>query len=180
MRDTSFYLHKDQLDRFPVCYRPEFVNQEWCITVFDRPETSEKVKGPKVHFAAGGDMGGVLSTAADYARFAQMLLNGGELNGVRILGRKSVELMTGSHTGNIVIPMLGAGFGFGLGVGVSLAAVRQLCVRWAPSDGVERRYYFLRRPHEKLLALCFTVSNMMMMPKYAHEEFERLTYQALV
>ena len=118
MKDTSFYLTEDKLGRFPDCYQPKFENQEWCIAVFDRAETSEREKGPKVHFAAGGDMGGILSTAGDYARFAQMLLNGGELDGARILGRKSVELMTASHTGNIVIPMLGTGFGFGMGVGV--------------------------------------------------------------
>ena len=49
---------------------------------------------PPKWFSGGG---GLLSTAEDYARFCQMLLNGGELNGVRILSRKSVELMTSNH-----------------------------------------------------------------------------------
>ena len=53
MKDTSFYLRENQLERFPVCYQPKFTEHEWCIAVFDRPETSEKVKGPKVDFAAG-------------------------------------------------------------------------------------------------------------------------------
>ena len=63
-------------------------------------------------------MGGLLSTAADYARFGQMLLNGGELEGVRIISRKSVEIMTSSHTKKLNVPMLGEGFGFGMGLGV--------------------------------------------------------------
>ena len=53
---------------------------------------TKQLKGPKIYFGAGGDMGGILSTVADYARFAQMLLTGGELDGVRILSRKTVEL----------------------------------------------------------------------------------------
>ena len=113
-----------------------------------------------------------------------MLLNGGELDGVRILGRKSVELMTASHTGNIVIPMLGTGFGFGMGVGVYTGGSPRPVMRsvgtfgWGGAAGTT----FFADPKEKLLALCFTqVLNMMMMPDNTlHEEFERLTYQALV
>ena len=118
MRDTSFYLPEKNLDRFPCCYRPTQERGEWEITIAERPENSEKVKGPKTFFEAGGGSGGVLSTAADYARFAQMLLNRGELDGVRILGRKTVELMTSGHTAeNIQVAVAGPGFGFGIGSG---------------------------------------------------------------
>jgi CubicO group peptidase (beta-lactamase class C family) len=65
-------------------------------------------------FASGG--GGLISTAADYARFAQMLLNGGELDGVRILGRKTVELMTRNQIGHLTPRPSGVPGGFGLGV----------------------------------------------------------------
>jgi CubicO group peptidase (beta-lactamase class C family) len=73
-------------------------------------------------FESGG--GGLVSTAADYARFLQMLLNGGTLGGVRLLSRKTVELMTADHLG----PLTGApdlllpGHGFGLGFAVRLHA----------------------------------------------------------
>ena len=60
----------------------------------------------------------MLSTIGDYARFGQMLLNGGELDGTRILGRKTVDLMIGNHTGDMVIPMTGPGFNWGLGVSI--------------------------------------------------------------
>jgi len=71
-------------------------------------------------FESGG--GGLTSTAADYLRFAQMMLNGGELDGVRLLSPKTVEWMTSDHLGPSIargaeyIP--GAGYGFGLGVAV--------------------------------------------------------------
>ena len=66
-------------------------------------------RGPHTYFSGGG---GLCSTAEDYYRFCQMLLNGGELNGVRILSRKSVELMTQNHTqGKPDGPPYGLGFG---------------------------------------------------------------------
>jgi len=74
--------------------------------------------GPDHGLQSGG--GGLFSTAADYARFAQMLLNGGQLDGVRILGRKTVELMTQNHIAHLADPHpFGAREqGFGLGVRV--------------------------------------------------------------
>ena len=70
---------------------------------------------------------GLVSTAADYARFCQMLLNGGSLDGERILGRKTVEYMTADHLGDGIdksgpFYLPGPGYGFGLGFGVRLAA----------------------------------------------------------
>jgi len=69
------------------------------------------------HFSGGGEL---VSTAADYLRFSQMLLNGGELDGVRILGPKTIELMTQNHLGDIAM-WDGAGpYGFGLGFAIGL------------------------------------------------------------
>ena len=61
--------------------------------------------------------GGLYSTAGDYARFCQMLLNGGELDGAQILGRKTVELMLANHLGHLSPPVneFNDGEGFGLG-----------------------------------------------------------------
>lgn len=70
------------------------------------------VNGPRKSFSAGA---GLLSTAADYARFLQMMLNGGELDGVRVLSRKTVESMTVGHTGDIPFR---PGQSFGLGFSV--------------------------------------------------------------
>ncbi len=183
MNDTSFYLDKKKLDRFTTCYQPSHKGGEWHLVVYDKAGTSEKVKGPKVLYGTGGDMGGLLSTAADYARLAQMLLNKGELGGVRIISRKSVEIMTSNHIGNIVSPMLRPGFGVGMGVGVYQGNVTEPIMRspgtfgWGGAAGTT----FFVDPREEMVAICFTqVFNHLMMPdNFYMEEFERLVYQAL-
>ncbi len=79
--------------------------------------------GAKRPFESGG--GGMVSTAQDYARFALMLLNGGELDGVRILSPATVSYMTSDHMDGLIKPgkyyLPGPGYGFGLGFGVRLA-----------------------------------------------------------
>ena len=70
------------------------------------------VDGPRMCFSGGA---GLLSTASDYARLLQMMLNGGELDGVRLLGPKTVELMTSNHTG-VLFNEGKTGFGLGFEV----------------------------------------------------------------
>jgi CubicO group peptidase (beta-lactamase class C family) len=183
MKDTSFYLDSGKLDRFSSCYEPKLENGEWNLAVYDRAETSEKLRGPKIHYGAGGNMGGLLSTVADYARFAQILLNGGELEGVRILGRKSVEVMTSDHLGGIPCILAGPGFGFGMGAGVykgaDLPVMRSVgTYGWGGAAGTT----FFADFREDLIAICFTqVFGAMMMPDNDYQgEFERLVYQALI
>jgi len=183
MKDTSFYLAKNKLEQFPTCYMPVKKKGGCELAVMDRPETSEKFKGPKVYFEAGGGRGGVLSTAADYTRFAQMLLNGGELGGVRILGRKTVELMTSSHTGNINVPITGPGFGFGMGVGVykgsDVPTLRSIgSYGWSGAAGT----IYFADPKEELIGICFTqvFTHRNIPDNNYQEEFERLVYQALI
>jgi CubicO group peptidase (beta-lactamase class C family) len=184
MKDSSFYIDKSKLARFPACYQPQNKKNGWELALLDGRETSLKVKGPKVHFAAGGDMGGILATIGDYARFGQMLLNGGELDGVRILGRKTVELMTASHTGSVLIPMLGPGFGFGMGVGVYTGGSPRPTMRsvgtygWSGAAGTN----YFADPKEKMLVICFTqvLGHSAMPGNTFQEDFERLAYQALV
>ncbi len=113
-----------------------------------------------------------------------MLLNNGELDGVRLLGRKSVELMTSNHTGNILVPMFGPGFGFGIGTGVYLGGSPRPIMRsagtygWGGAAGTT----FFADPREDLIAVCFTQLFMgMMMPENNYQdEFERLVYQSLI
>ncbi len=184
MDDTSFYCDETKIDRFSTCYVPACRKGTWQLTVYDVPETSEKVKGPKTRFAPGGDMGGLLSTASDYMRFARMLLNRGELDGERILSRKSVEIMTSSHTGDITTPLLKPGFGWGLGVAVYTGTSPEPIVRspgsfgWGGAAGTT----FFVDPKEELAAVCFTqVLHRNMMPGNDYqEEFERVVYQALL
>jgi len=181
MKDSSFYLEKSKLDRFPTLYRPVQESGKWKLVVSEEPAESEKVTGPRTYFEAGGGGGGVLSTAADYARFAQMLLNKGELEGTRIISRKSLEVMTGSHTGEIDV-MGRPGFGFGMGVGVykggGIPIYRSVgTFGWGGAAGTT----FFVDPREDLFAICFSqVFMRQTMPGNTYEEdFERLVYEML-
>ena len=113
MVDTGFYVPDDKLHRFAQLYTPapEGEGVEPAPAFFSRNFLDNPT------FLSGG--GGMVSTAADYLRFCQMLLNGGELDGVRILSRKTVELMTADHTQDIEIAMRRGGYGFGLGFAVA-------------------------------------------------------------
>jgi CubicO group peptidase (beta-lactamase class C family) len=182
MKDSSFYLDKSNLDRFPTLYGPREENGEIKLAVHEEPNKSEKVIGPGTYFEAGGGGGGVLSTVADYARFAQMLLNRGELEGSRIISRKSIEIMTSSHTGDIEIPDK-PGFGFGMGVGVYKGAPVPIyrtvgTFGWSGMAGTT----FFVDPKEDLFAICFTqVFNRRAIPGNIYqEEFERLVYESLI
>lgn len=140
MNDTGFHVPADSLDRFAACYSPpggfNFGNDVASranrrpghgdnektpvrppIEVYDAPHNSNYTKPPV--FLSGG--GGLVSTLGDYLRFTQMLLNDGILDGNRLLGRKTVELMRANHLPAELVPIaIGndglAGNGFGLGV----------------------------------------------------------------
>ena len=183
MKDTSFHLPLNKLDRYPTLYRPVQDSGNWILAVVEKPETSEKVIGSKNYYEPGGGGGGVLSTVADYSRFAQMLLNGGELEGMRILGRKTVELLTSNHTGNLVLPNPGPGFGFGIGIGVYTGtenpALRSIgTYGWSGAAGTT----FFIDPKEALFAICFSqIFTHKVNPENTfHDEFERLVYQSLI
>lgn len=184
MNDTSFYLKEGGLERFGSCYSPQLIDDKVQLVATEKAESSEKNVGPRTEFGAGGDMGGVLSTAGDYARFGQMLLNGGVLDGVRILGRKTVAMMIGNHTGDMVIPMTGPGFHWGLGVAMYHGRGRPPLIRsvgtygWGGAAGTQ----YFGDPAEGLLGVILTqVLNAGAMPGNDYQEtFQRLAYQALV
>lgn len=120
MEDTAFYVPAEKMDRFPALYGP---TEDGKMKLIDPPETSSYLERP----AMPGGGGGLVASAADYMRFAQMLTNGGELGGVRILSPPTVELMMANHLSPIdfgVRPLRfatgdayangGLGVGFGL------------------------------------------------------------------
>ena len=117
MNDTHFFLPAEKVNRLAAVYRPgengeierigDSMQQGPGALVFS---VTTPYAGPQRNFAGGG---GLVGTVSDYARFAQMMLNKGELDGVRILGSKTVEWMTQDHLVN-----LDGSPGFGLGFGV--------------------------------------------------------------
>jgi len=121
MDDTFFAVPADKTDRLTDCYT--FVPGNGRI-MYDRAQESAWSRMPKL--VSGG--GGLVSTALDYHRFCQMCANGGELDGARIVGRKTLELMTMNHLPNradlssmsksLFSETQNAGTGFGLGFAV--------------------------------------------------------------
>jgi CubicO group peptidase (beta-lactamase class C family) len=119
MRDTSFYPPDDKLPRLAVAYSylegkglTRFPEQPIVEGTFSY-SADYPYRRPKKLFAGGA---GLVSTAEDYARFCQMLLDNGMANGKQLLSRKSIELMTHDQLGTIGPDPT---FAFGLGFGVA-------------------------------------------------------------
>jgi len=110
MPDTAFSVSSRKGDRYATLYEPA---EDGGIQVIENAPVSS---GPRSFFHSGG--AGLQSTAADYLRFCQMLLNDGELDGVRLLGRKTVELIRMNHISDEWQPLERIGCGFGLGFAV--------------------------------------------------------------
>lgn len=112
MRDTAFWVPPAQQHRIaePFAHDPEG----------GAPMPMREARLPPTMESGGG---GLVGTAMDYARFAQMLLNGGELEGTRLLGPRTVDYMTSDHLGRIPAraTLLDPGEGFGLGFAVRMA-----------------------------------------------------------
>jgi CubicO group peptidase (beta-lactamase class C family) len=117
MKDTYFYPPDGKLDRLATAYT--YYDEKGLNRFPDTPITEGAftysadypARGPKKLFSGGA---GLVSTAADYARFCQMMLDGGKVGNTRLLSRKSVELMTQDQLGKISSDQ-----GFGLGFGVN-------------------------------------------------------------
>ncbi len=109
MPDTFYNIPRDKVDRVAAVYRP---NDDFKAELSRAPEFQE----PTTYFRGTA---GLSSTAADYFRFAQMIANGGEFDGVRLLGRMTVDLMISNNIGTGKdVYIRGPGYGFGLGFGV--------------------------------------------------------------
>jgi CubicO group peptidase (beta-lactamase class C family) len=176
MRDSYFYLPAAKADRFAALYRPG-PDKKIQLAEAAGPE-SRWIKEPHVYFSGAG---GLVSTASDYFRFQQMMLNGGELNGVRLLGRKTVELMIANHTGELPIWLTGPGYGFGLGYSV----VKDIGATGMPASvgsfgwGGAFCTYFWVDPAEDMIGIVMT-----QVRPYIHlnirQEFQVLACQAIV
>lgn len=118
MRDTHFYLPMEKKNRLATVYGSK---EEGGLERVPDPGhmvgQGAYVNGPRKSFSGGA---GLLSTARDYARFLQMMANGGTLDGQRILSPKTVELMTSDHLRKLShgFAFMGEGVGFGLGFSV--------------------------------------------------------------
>ena len=176
MNDTHFYLPKDKQDRFATVYSYEDQKLSRADAPGHMVGQGMYVEGPRKSFSGGA---GFLSTADNYAKFLQMMLNKGTLNGKRILSRKSIELMTTNHLGAIEFPWTnGMGFGLGfdivenLGTRGSLGSVGEF--GWG---GAYHSKYWVD-PKEELVVVYFT--NVIPANDLDdHEKLRNLIYQAI-
>lgn len=184
MSDTGFVVPDDKIHRLAANYER---TADDGMKLVDSPESSiyAKPRGLK----SGG--GGLVSTAADYHRFAEMLRGGGLYDGVRLLGRKTVDLMTMNHlpTGGDLTSMGQAvfsetpydGIGFGLGFSVMLNPAKAR-ILGSPGEfawgGAASTYFFID-PGEELVVMLLT----QLMPSSSYQirrELRVLAYQSLI
>ena len=129
MVDTHFQVPAEKIDRVPDCYVFDAKNK---MKPYDSGAKTAWAKKPK--FVSGG--GGLVSTLADYHRFAKMLLNGGAYEGGQIIGRKTLELMTSNHLPGggdltehskaLFSEAENAGTGFGLGFATTIDSAKTM------------------------------------------------------
>jgi CubicO group peptidase (beta-lactamase class C family) len=180
MVDTAFFIDPSQLNRFCTLYGK---TSDSDFAVLDRPESSEYL--PPVTLHSGG--AGLVSTATDYLRFSQFILNQGELDSVRLLGPKTVEFMTCNHLPTTLLPiafegndpMLGMGFGLGFGVMLDIALTGVMGSVGDHSWGGYAETFFWIDPKEDLVALLMT----QYLPSQTYpirKEFRTTVYQSLI
>lgn len=183
MVDTGFFVRPEQLDRAARLYSPNPSTGKAVVSPLEATATSLP------SFLSGG--GGLWGTASDYLRFCHMLLNGGELDGVRLLGSRTVDYMTENHLpGGADLEEFGRplfaetsfdGVGFGLGFSVSLDPVANKVLS-SPGEyawGGAASTAFWCDPYEDIAVVFLT----QLLPSSTHPirpQLKQLVYQALV
>jgi CubicO group peptidase (beta-lactamase class C family) len=183
MNDTGFDVPASKLERFTVNYQwgeaPLAMGEATGKRVVADHPSRSRYASPAKFFSGGG---GLVSTAHDYLRFCQMMLNGGVLDGVRLLSPKSVQLMTMDHAQHARKPgaILGKGTGFGLGFQVVTDAAEHQRIGslgaydWA---GLASTSFFID-PKEQLIGILMTQKLPTDVRLMA--EFRTMVYQAIV
>jgi CubicO group peptidase (beta-lactamase class C family) len=184
MTDTGFQVRPNQLSRLAAL----FSARDGGIILEERPDENASYVRPVTLFSGGG---GLVSTAGDYLRFAEAVRRKGELDGARILGRRTVELMTMNHLpGNVDLTAMGQptfsetsmdGIGFGLGFSIVLdpATTKAACSVGEHAWGGVASTAFWIDPVEDIVAVFMT----QVLPSSTYpirRELRALVYQALV
>jgi CubicO group peptidase (beta-lactamase class C family) len=182
MVDTDFHVPADKHERFAANYQAGAGGK---LELLDDPGKSRYLAPRKVN--SGG--GGLVSTAADYLRFCKFMLNKGELDGTRLLGRKTVELMTMNHLKGDMADMgmprfsestyYGIGFGLGFSVTIDPAKAHILGSPGEYAWGGAASTAFWCDPKEDMAVVLLT----QLMPSSTYpirRELRVLTYQAIV
>lgn len=177
MNDTYFYVPENKASRLATVYN--MVEQQLVRAPEEGTMESQGayVKGPRKNYSGGA---GLVSTAMDYAKFLQMMLNGGKYNDQRIISRKSVELMTVDHLGGIEYSWQdGVGFGLGFSISKDVGMRGELgSVGEFGWGGAYHSTYWVD-PKEELVVVYFTqvipIQNV-----DDHQKLRALVYQAII
>ena len=191
MTDTGFSVPVEQRDRIATMYgHPDIATntfssllEAWQSGFNERIDVETTYPANSDSFARGGH--GLFSTAWDYMRFAQMLLNRGELDGTRILGPKIVDFMHMNHVSPALLPfeiggIPSSGYGFGLGSRVLLNVAESMLpgsVGEFGWSGAAKTYYWVD-PQEELVGVFMT--QYMVGFDLPERDFHVLAYQALM
>src|SRR5688500_9032746 len=171
MSDTYFFVPPAKAARLVTLYMNDSTGR-----ISRAPEGSRGqghyVEGPRRNFSGGA---GMISTARDYARFLQMVLNRGELDGVRILSPRMIDLMTTNQSGTL-FPQAGMGFGLGFEIVDRLGAKGMYSIGSFGWGGAYGSTYMVD-PVERMI-LVFMINQMPMRSDVA-SKFPTLLYQAL-
>jgi CubicO group peptidase (beta-lactamase class C family) len=174
MVDSGFYVPAPKHGRLSRIYGHAGTGAQRTLQLGDTVGFTQ----PVTRFSGGG---GLVSTAQDYARFAQMLLNGGELDGARILSPTTIDLMTTDHLHDDGASFLADGWGFGLGFTVK----NQAALDGLP-DSVGTYYWFgvagtsfWIDPEQDLIGIFMVQINPNRDVNF-RDQFKRLVYQAVV
>jgi CubicO group peptidase (beta-lactamase class C family) len=178
MEDTSFAVPPEKVDRFATLYG---LKEESPLGIIEKTIGGEYFD-VKVFYGGSG----LVSTASDYLRFSQLILNKGELDGVRLLGRKTVEWMTINHLPQDLLKIIPAqdlmpGFGFGIGfsIVVDLPQSAMLGSLGSHGWGGWASTHFWIDPLEELIGILM----LQYIPSGTypiHMDMRNLTYQTLV
>ena len=178
MEDTAFSVPPEKINRLATLYGK---TEKGALEVIGTDAGGEYLY---VRLYSGGS--GLVSTTADYLRFAQLVLNKGELDGVRLLGRKTMELMTINHLPSALLPMtMGEeqmpGFGFGLGFSVMMDITQSGMMGSVGLHGWGggANTHFWVDPQEQLIGILM----LQYLPTGTYpvtNDFRTLVYQALV
>jgi CubicO group peptidase (beta-lactamase class C family) len=182
MNETDFVVAEANRARFAAMYGPK---DGGGIKLLDDP-TRSRYLAPRVLYSGGG---GLTSTVSDYWRFCRFMLNKGELDGVRLLGRKTVELMTTNHLRGDMADMgqprfsestyEGVGFGLGFSVMLDPAKAQILGTPGEYAWGGAASTAFWVDPAEDMAVILMT----QLMPSSTYpirRELRVLTYQTLI
>ena len=171
LKDTFFYVPDDKLDRLATLYKPDGDD--------DIEPVQKGYRGSQTRFSGAG---GLFSTINDFGRLLQMLLNGGELEGTRLLGLKTVELMTTNSIGDLYStwPQLhGDKFGLGFGIRTERGKYDGLESLGTYSWGGIFNTIFYVDPQEEMI--CIFMNQLFPQDHLTiRRQFRVLAYQAIV